>query len=127
MTEVRVKGKKRTLSDKITVTSQEEKNRIIRHGIWFGGEVHRADNLVEISSDTLCSICCNLGYITLLCPNVNRAKFQLCAELHPSRNYKCTVKGCPTRAEREYKYTIVRCTNFRGTYYAISMICLMRK
>lgn len=59
MAKVREKKEKQTASVNITVTSLEEKDRIIKHSIWFGGVRYMADNFVEISQDTLCLTFCH--------------------------------------------------------------------
>lgn len=71
MIEVRAKGEKWTASFRITVTSSKENDRLIKHGIWFGGVCHRAKRLVEISLDRLCSDCYHWGHIIKQCPYVD--------------------------------------------------------
>lgn len=53
MTVLRAKREKRMASIKITVTSQEEKDWIIKHGICLGGIRNRANRFVQISRDML--------------------------------------------------------------------------
>lgn len=116
-----------TASIKLTLTNQEDKDQIIKYGIWFGGRRHRADNFVEISPNTVCSTSCHWCYITLQCPNVVRLRCQLCKEPHTTMNYKCDLKLCPARAGWGCRHTVVRCTNCRGTHYAMSSAFLMRR
>lgn len=127
MTEIIEKVEKQMASVKLTFTSQEEKDRIIKYCIWFGGRRHHANNFIEISPETLCSTCCHCGYITLQCPNVDRLKCQLCAGPHTTRNHKCEVMRCPVRGGRRCRHTIAKCSNCRDTHYATSPICLTCK
>lgn len=97
LAEVRAKGEKLAASIRITVTSKEENHLIIKYSIWFGGERHRDNDFVEISTDTLCSTCCHWDHITLQCLNADRSKCQLCAELYMTTNHKCKMLGCTAR------------------------------
>lgn len=67
MTKVRAKREKWPVSMKITITSEKEKDQIIRDGILFRGERPQADNFGEISPNTLCLTCCHWGHIILYC------------------------------------------------------------
>lgn len=122
MEELKEKRVKRLVSVKVTVTSQDEKEQIIRLEILFGGKRQRVDNFIKISPDTLWLTCCNSCHITLEFPNADRPKCQLCTESHTTRNHKCDVRGYHARAGRDSKYTNFRCTNCRATYYTTSTI-----
>lgn len=46
-------------SIKLTVMNVEDKESIIKNGIWFSGKCHSGDGFTEISSDTICAVCCD--------------------------------------------------------------------
>lgn len=55
MVEVIEKGEKQTANIILTITKQEKKDQIIKHGIWCGDKRDRDDNFIQISPDTLYS------------------------------------------------------------------------
>lgn len=81
--------KKRTASIKITVPSVEDRNSILKNGIWFGGKGLPANGLSEISRDTLYVVCCYWGHITLQFPNMDSPRCLLCTDIHTKRYHKC--------------------------------------
>lgn len=55
-------SEKRTASVEITVIKVNDKDVVIRSGIWFSEKRHRADAFIEICRDTLCSVCSYWGH-----------------------------------------------------------------
>lgn len=47
----------RTASVKVTVMRIENRDSILKNGIWFGGKGHCTNGYIEIYPDTLCAIC----------------------------------------------------------------------
>lgn len=121
------KGENRTASIKLTLTKLEEKDQMIKQGIWFRGRRHRTDNFVEIILDTVYSTCCHWGHITLQCPNRDRPQYKLCAELYTTRNHKCEIPGYPARGERSCRHTLVKWAHCKGTHYVTLAICPSQK
>lgn len=94
------KGEQQTARVKLTITSQEKKDRIIKTMIWFEDRKHRVDNFVKISPDTFCSTCCHWRHIPLQCPDPDRPGCQLRAEPYTTRNLKGEICGSSAKAER---------------------------
>lgn len=64
--------KKPVESVKITVTSAENRDTVLKIKIRFGNKRHRVNNLVNISLNTLCPVCCYWRHIIIHCPNIDR-------------------------------------------------------
>lgn len=116
-----------TISAKIMVTKQEDKDKLLKKGLRFRGKRYREDSLVIISPDKFCPTWCYWGHITLNCPNVDKSRYQLCAGPQMARKHGCVVTSCRTREGKRFAYMNVTYANCRGSHYAISVICPARK
>lgn len=91
MQAILVDPEKRTASVKSTLMSVEDKETVIKRGLWFGRRLYQADGYTEITPDTLCAVFCHWVYITLQYLDMYRPYCQLCAGQHTARKHNCEV------------------------------------
>lgn len=61
-------------SVKIMLTNTDNKDKLLKNELWFGFKQYLVNNFLDISSETLCPMCCYWVQLTINFPNVDKLR-----------------------------------------------------